>query len=232
MAYIRAKDRIGTTVRGFYIKDTKRENRRAYALIICPYCKEEKWMRTEEVVNGKSISCGCYNKEHNQIKPVDISGRQFEFLKAIIPTENRDKHNGSVIWKCECRCGNTAFVSYADLIRGCAKSCGCFGKETSEKNGKIAGNNIKKNFCIDHTNIKNLTMKTRSDNTSGIKGVSWDKSRKKWVVQIRFKGKNYRLGRYDKKEDAAEARRVAEEKMFGSFLTWYNKTYREKQKME
>lgn len=225
MAYTRAKDRIGTTVRGFHIKDVKRENRRTYALIICPYCKKEKWMRMEEIVNGKSVSCGCYNKEHNQIKPVDISGRQFERLKAIIPTESRDKHNGSVIWKCECRCGNTVFVSYADLIKGYTKSCGCLGKETSQKNGKIAGNNIRKNFCIDHTNVKNLTMKIRSDSTSGIKGVSWDKSREKWVAQIRFKGKNYHLGRFDKKEDAEEIRKTAEEKIFGSFLTWYEEMY-------
>lgn len=228
MAYIRAKDRIGTTVRGFYIKDAKRENKRTYALIICPYCQRKKWMRMEEITTGKSISCGCYNEEHNKVKSIDISGRRFERLKAIIPTESRDKHDGSVIWKCECECGNTAFVSYSDLIKGSVKSCGCLGKETSQKNGKIAGENVRDNFCIDGTNIKNLTMRIRSDNTSGIKGVSWDKSRKKWVAQIKFKGKKYYLGRYDKKEDAEEIRSVAEEKIFGSFLTWYVATYPER----
>ena len=65
MTYIRAKDRIGTTVNGFKILDTKRENRRTYLYIICPYCEEKKWMRVEDVISNKCVSCGCYNIKYN-----------------------------------------------------------------------------------------------------------------------------------------------------------------------
>lgn len=63
------------------------------------------------------------------------------------------------------------------------------------------------------------------NNTSGIRGVSWDSHKQKWVAQIGFKGKNYHLGRYAKKEDAAKARKEAEENLFGNFLEYYQNTF-------
>jgi len=42
-------------------------------------------------------------------------------------------------------------------------------------------------------------------NTSGITGVSWDSSRKKWLAQIRINGKKKNLGRYSTKNDALAA---------------------------
>ena len=55
-------------------------------------------------------------------------------------------------------------------------------------------------------------------NTSGKTGVSFDKSRGKWVAKIKLKGKNIYLGRYDKKEDAIKARLKAEEEYFVPIL--------------
>lgn len=76
MAYIRAKDRIGKTINGFYIKDVKRKDKRTYALAICPYCKREKWLRMESVTGGKIVSCGCYNAKYNIKKPIDITEKK------------------------------------------------------------------------------------------------------------------------------------------------------------
>lgn len=42
----------------------------------------------------------------------------------------------------------------------------------------------------------------RSNNTSGSKGVSWDKYRGKWMVRIKVDGKYLGVGRFDVKEDA------------------------------
>lgn len=47
-----------------------------------------------------------------------------------------------------------------------------------------------------------------------------------WRAQIVFKGKNYYLGRYSKKEDAIKARKKAENSMFGEFLKWYYENYK------
>lgn len=45
----------------------------------------------------------------------------------------------------------------------------------------------------------------RSDNTSGYKGVHWDKSHKKWYAGIRHDGKRIYLGRFATAEEASRA---------------------------
>lgn len=60
-------------------------------------------------------------------------------------------------------------------------------------------------------------------NTSGVRGVYYNPKRSKWIAQIMFKKKCYYLGGFDRLEDAAKAREVAEEKLFGDFLAWYEK---------
>ena len=97
---ILAKDRVGTTVRGFKIIDYKRENNRTYFYIICPVCGNKKWLRSDSLNNPKVVSCGCYNKENNFIKRIDITNKRYGRLTAIKQTKNRDKYNGSVIWIC------------------------------------------------------------------------------------------------------------------------------------
>lgn len=57
-------------------------------------------------------------------KPADISGMKFGLLTAIEPTEKRAA-NGSIIWLCQCDCGNFTEVSVGQLMRGHTMSCGC-----------------------------------------------------------------------------------------------------------
>lgn len=90
---------------------------------------------------------------------------------------------------------------------------------------------------VDHINtvrsdnrIHNLRLATRSengmntnrrlDNTSGYKGVSWDKSRGLWQVGIRVDGLRKHLGRYPCKEQAREVYMSAALEMFGEFRNY------------
>lgn len=57
----------------------------------------------------------------------------------------------------------------------------------------------------------------RSDNTSGVKGVSWDKKRKKWVVIFGLKNRSINLGRFQNIEDAAYRYATAAREHFGEF---------------
>jgi hypothetical protein len=59
----------------------------------------------------------------------------------------------------------------------------------------------------DATNRKN--MGRRSDNTSGVTGVTFHKAARKWVAQYRINGKNYYLGLFDTVLEAAKARKEA-----------------------
>ena len=62
-----------------------------------------------------------------------------------------------------------------------------------------------------------INSELRSDNKSGIKGVSWDIKRKKWVSEITYERKKHYLGRFDSFNDAVAARKAAEEKYFGPY---------------
>ena len=50
------------------------------------------------------------------------------------------------------------------------------------------------------------------NNTSGVTGVSWAVSRKKWVAYISIEGRGLALGRFDNLFDACCARKSAENK--------------------
>ena len=57
----------------------------------------------------------------------------------------------------------------------------------------------------------------RTNNTSGVVGVSWDKSTGGWRARIHVNGKDTYLGCYNDFEEAVKARRLAEIKYFGEF---------------
>jgi hypothetical protein len=87
---------------------------------------------------------------------------------------------------------------------------------------------------IDHINcdgsdnrIANLRLATprqnccnrrrRSDNTSGVKGVSWSKRTKRWVAHIQHQGKNRHVGSYVSIEEAAAGYAAAAVRFHGEY---------------
>ena len=68
---------------------------------------------------GTVKSCGCANV-------IDLIGRRFG--KLIVVKRTNKRRNRSVIWECECDCGNVVEVCSLDLLgdeRHCTRSCGC-----------------------------------------------------------------------------------------------------------
>lgn len=57
----------------------------------------------------------------------------------------------------------------------------------------------------------------RSNNTSGFKGVTWDKYNRKWRAQIKWQGQVQYLGCYADKMEAQSAYAAASEKIHGAF---------------
>lgn len=72
----------------------------------------------------------------------------------------------------------------------------------------------KKRVLVDGTCVDSLKQKLSKNIKSGVKGVSWDKEREKWVAQIQLQGINYGLGRFEKLEDAVSARKKAEQELY------------------
>lgn len=68
---------------------------------------------------------------------------------------------------------------------------------------------------------QNLANSDHAEGSSGIRGVIYDRAKKKWRAQISHKNKCVFLGNFDTPAEAAEARRAAEKRLFGEF-TFHN----------
>lgn len=103
---------------------------------------------------------------------------------------------------------------------------------------EMANGPVPEGFEIDHKDRdkannrrSNLRLATKSENgrnrgpqsnnTSGVKGVSWNKGREKWEAHITHNGRQKHLGLYTDINDAIAARRAAELKYHGEFAPNY-----------
>lgn len=71
-------------------------------------------------------------------------------------------------------------------------------------------------FCTQSQNLMNRD--TSSKNTSGYRGVSWDKKNNKWYATITINSKQLNLGRFVDKEVAKKVYDEAARNAFGEFV--------------
>lgn len=91
-------------------------------------------------------------------------------------------------------------------------------KVVDHKNGKSSRNDNRKDNLRECTTSQNaMNVGLRSNNTSGVTGVYWIKSRNKWRASICLNGKNKYLGHFSDFNDAVTIRKQAEKKYFGEF---------------
>lgn len=77
-------------------------------------------------------SCGCLQKERtSEVSRKDITGLRSGKLVALEPTDKR--YNNSIVWKCQCDCGNIHYVSTPLLIANKVQSCGCVNSKGNQK---------------------------------------------------------------------------------------------------
>lgn len=164
------------------------------------------------LVTGRKSHCGC--KTDPQYYSVNIAGKRFDRLTAKYPLSDRDS-KGGVVWHCTCECGNEVDVPYNWLVHGNLRSCGCWKRERESKLGDL----------LTHVNGTSIDMikskKIPTDNTSGVKGVYFQKG--KWIAKIVFQQKQYHLGQYDSIEEAAQARKEAEKLLFDGAAAHYER---------
>jgi len=183
-------------------------------------CGEEYVVKGSLLTTGKRTRCPSKIHPKNYVFQ-DITGQKFGHLTALYPVKRNDKR-GSVIWHCRCDCGQETEVSYNSMVHANQVSCGC-QKEAHQQNlhqslTHVAG-----------TSVDMLkSKKIPSNNTTGCKGVYW--IRGKYVAKIVFQKKQYILGKYEKIEEAAAARKAAEKVLFDGVAEHYQKwkTFAEK----
>jgi len=177
-------------------------------------CGAEHVVEGTLLVTGRRTRCPDKKAHRAQLKykTSDITGKKFGRLTALYPTDKRSG-NQSVLWHCRCDCGREVDVSHSNLLYTTQQSCGCQKKEHD------------KNLANYLTHVAGTSLdiiksqKLPADNTTGYKGVYFIKG--KYVAKIVFQGKQYHLGTFSNPEDAAKARKEAEELLFDGTADYY-----------
>lgn len=145
----------------------------------------------------------------------DLSGRRFGHLVVIGRSEKRGNRGARTVplWECICDCGNITYKATDTLTNSDISMCNeCAGKYASQKMRENAG-------FVEGTQISKLKYNSNlSTNSSGVRGVYYDRRSGKWRARLRFKGKLMDFGSYFSIDDAIKARKKAEESFFMEFL--------------
>lgn len=135
----------------------------------------------------------------------------------VLEKTKRKNNQGRPLYKCKCECGNIVYYNSSDFKR--IVSCGCWRKSRARINKMM--NTMQ---YVENTSISLISSRTvNSNNTSGFRGVSYDKTRNKWRAYIKLQYKTRFLGRFDTFEEAAEVRLAAEEKYYKPLIEKYKK---------
>jgi len=91
------------------------------------------------------------------------------------------------------------------------------GMEGDHKNNnKLDNRRNNLRVCTPMQNMGNRPI--GKQNTSGYKGVSWDKEKNKWAVKIRINGRVTFVGRYTNIETAARAYDIKSKEVYGEYV--------------
>ena len=81
----------------------------------------------------------------------------------------------------------------------------------------IGTENFRLNLRFVTSSQNNMNLNKRKNCTSKYKGVHWDKSRGKWLAQIKIDGIYFYLGRFNTEKEAAEKYNIKAQELFGDF---------------
>ena len=211
-----AKDYIGTKIGKFEILEQYSKNKVVYLKTKCTLCGKIAWVAQKHVTSRKC----CESKSSlTQFKALDLKGQKINGIEMLEKT-NRKSGNMN-IWKCKCYCGNIFYAPASHIKNGYIKSCGCYKNPTVSNEIREKGFNTYKNkYLKDNTNLSTISSSMLSNNKSGVKGVFYNKSKKKWTANLIFQKKRY-YKTFENKEDAIKYRKYLEDKYFKPILEKY-----------
>lgn len=185
----------------------------------------------DELRSGNTTSCGCYateiraataretNKLYNDIEERDKYIIMYTTKREPIYIDKDDYNKvKDICWfigRGNYICGVLDGEKYHlhRLIMDCPDELlvdHIGGDKTRNDNRKF---NLR--YATHSQNSHNVKKHPR--NKSGVTGVSWDSTAQKWMAGITKDRHHHTIGRYDKFEDAVEARLKAEDEYFGEF---------------
>lgn len=94
-------------------------------------CGTERFVLARNLKSGKSLSCGCLNRERVRALGNGLLGQTFGDLTVIGQAPHTSGQN--LRWRCRCTCGNECVVSGTRLTSGKKTHCGCKTRKDSTK---------------------------------------------------------------------------------------------------
>jgi len=168
-------------------------------------CGNEKAVRGSHLRNGLTKSCGCLRKE-NQTRHGMYGTVTYIAWAHIIQrcTNSKDKnyhhYGGRGITVCE---EWLNFEGFLNDMGECPK-----GLTIERKNNELGY--FKENCCWDTQTAQVRNQRMSNRNKTGVRGVSWDKRTKKYLVQLIANGRRCFFRRFTTIPEAAAARAAAE----------------------
>ena len=148
----------------------------------------------------------------------DLTGQRFGRLTVVKLSDKRAPRGARTVplWECRCDCGSITYKATDTLKNADISMCSeCSAKYAAEKMRENAG-------FVNGTQLGKIRVRDeKSMNSSGIRGVYYDKSTGKWRARLKFQGKLMNFGTYTRFEEAVEARKKAEFVYYGEFLDQY-----------
>lgn len=171
-------------------------------------CGNTKAVYYWNLMTGHTRSCGC-------LRSPDLTGQRFGML-TVLRRSDRTAPRGKrrvLLWECRCDCGAITYKATDVLTNDALNSCArCASRHAVKAAREAAG-------YIEGTQVSRIRdRKLTAANSSGVRGVYFEKKSNKWRARLRFKGKIMDFGSYERFEDAVEARREAEKEYFDAFL--------------
>lgn len=94
-------------------------------------CGNETTVVGKDLRAGKTLSCGCFMREHNsQTKIIDLTNKRFGKLTVLNYAYSKNHRS---YWNCLCDCGNNIIVCARELSKGDTSSCGCIHSKGENK---------------------------------------------------------------------------------------------------
>lgn len=197
------------------------KHKKAHWVCICD-CGEETVVLASNLRTGRTTSCGCYRKEIEKIASV---------THGLSRTDGKVNRLYSIWLDMKKRCNNKKNKEFKNYGARGIKVCEEWIDDYPAFHEWAIQNGYNENLTLDRIDVdgdyspdnckwstlaeqaKNKRISPR--NTTGVSGVTYKKSIKKYTVRIGVNGRRIYIGDYKTLEEAKEARKLAEKKYWG-----------------
>lgn len=197
-------------------KEALRVDGRIYWKCICS-CGNFSLKRSDNLIGGKSTSCGCLTKEklksnikhgHNRVEKKSSTYQTWHAMlqRCLNPKSSAYKQYGGAGIVLDKR-----WRSFQNFLEDMGE------RPQGTSLNRIKGAKLySKSTCEWATSsVQGYDQKIRSTNKSGKTGVSWMAKLSKWRATIYYQNKQYYLGVFESFDKAVEVRERAELAFFG-----------------